>query len=876
MLMNPDRWKRALLAVVDGALVGVVLVVPGVMGGNSPLGRLLLVVLCGVAATAWFLRQTIRAEASWRWHPAHWLLAAGTLLLVAQITPWPAGLHARLSPATAAHLPLWHLGAFAGPWRYLSLYPDETRAALIVYLAYAALFLVAWQRLQRLADVERLLRWIALGAVAMAMLGIVQMATSPDRFYWFYEHPFAGAERYARGGFVCRNHFANYLAMGLAPLLWWVCADDRRRKATGSAVTATSQAAAWVKGMLPALVGFAILLSLSRGGMLVAAVVLAFTLAAFHRLGLVRPATLVGWLGAGALLAVLLAIDGYARLARRVDALTAGSLETLDAGAVRRRIWAANFAAACQYRWLGTGAGTHRYVYPLFLDGPTDREFTHAESGYLQIASELGLAGVLLMAAIIGTCAAACFRGLRAVHSMRQRASLVAVTAALLASGLHSLVDFVWYIPGCMAMVVLLAACAMRLAAPADKQGFLPSRRRRLPRPAWAGLLAATCVLALSLTHASLRRAVAGHYEMSYVRTFLNERPQPLEELTADRLRDTHQRDALVAWLEKQRKLLQQAVAWRPADARSHLRLAAICIDLFTLRQQHAENPMTLADLALAARAAGFTSRGELETWLQRAIGPNRQLLDEALRHACRGIRGCPVEGTGYCYLAQLGFLQSADARSAHHCIAQAIRVRPDEPLVLRAAAQLELERGNLTAAAGHLRQALHANPQEQAEFVRDLAAVLPADFVIEALQPDLHACRLLRRAYDQLQHEDACRLLAPVHAQRAEEAARQARGTAATGLWYEASQQHRTAGHEADVLRCLQRAVEADSSAFEARRQLAGCLLDQGRHNEARVHLRWCRWQRPHDEATNHLRQRLNLGDRTARYPQTAQGTLY
>ena len=62
----------------------------------------------------------------------------------------------------------------------------------------------------------------------------------------------------------------------------------------------------------------------------------------------------------------------------------------------------------------------------------------------------------------IGFCAFWCLAGMRRAASARLVVCLGAIAASLAANVLHSLVDFVWYVPGCMAMVAILAACACR------------------------------------------------------------------------------------------------------------------------------------------------------------------------------------------------------------------------------------------------------------------------------------------------------------------------------------------------------------------------------------------------------------------------------
>ena len=123
------------------------------------------------------------------------------------------------------------------------LHPAETLAGLVIFLDFVLLFLVTAQRIRRVENVERLLRWCGLSAVVMASFGIVQYLTANGKFFWFYEHPFSDTCHGATGSFTNRNHFAECLALGVGPLIWWL--QDAMRQGADASASPTCPWVSW-------------------------------------------------------------------------------------------------------------------------------------------------------------------------------------------------------------------------------------------------------------------------------------------------------------------------------------------------------------------------------------------------------------------------------------------------------------------------------------------------------------------------------------------------------------------------------------------------------------------------------------------------------
>ena len=419
---SADVW----LQIVDAALAGVIFLVPLLMGGRHPLGQLTLVVLAATMSVAWAARMWRLGDARWRPTGAALLLAAGGALVLLQAAPLPPAALKWLAPQNAALLPLWNSADTAGlgQWQSISLTPAETLAGLTLFVAYSLVFLVVVQRVRAVDDVERLLRWCGLAAVGMAAFGLAQFLAGNGKFFWFYQHPYADTFETVKGSFSNRNHFAQFLAMGIGPLVWWlqdaarrshtrpirnrvfggadipVCQDRRVRPGRQECLPHPGEknGLADLPPHLPALalgvVLFATMLSLSRGGIVAAALAAAIVTAVCYRASAIRGKVVGGLAIAGLLIAVSLAVFGYERVSNRLNSLSSGSLEKLDGGRGRRVIWATAMTAAADRPLLGAGVGSFGEVFPAYADVPlANCEPTHGENCYLQVALERAVLG---------------------------------------------------------------------------------------------------------------------------------------------------------------------------------------------------------------------------------------------------------------------------------------------------------------------------------------------------------------------------------------------------------------------------------------------------------------------------------------------------
>ncbi len=845
--VEKESALRLLTRVVDAGLAGVILLSPWFMGGRHPLGEFVLIALSTVTSVAWLLRQAVvRHNAFWRRSAGDYLLLGGIALALLQLTPLPHAVFEFLSPHTHALLELWNATDAATPslgtWNIVSMTPDATRGSLTMLLCYAMLFLVSVQRIERIHDVERLLRLLAFSAVLQATVGVAQYLAGNGKFLWVYEHPFRDTYDAVKGPFINKNHFAHLLALGLAPLVWLLQQAMQNRAETepgGFSRRPASSTSNWSAASV--LVGLGIVLfagtmTLSRGGIVALALAVLICTAIMYRGGFVSRRLAVGMLTVCLLGGTSLTIHGYERVASRLVDFTAGSINQLDHNAARRDLWKADAQGVADYWRLGAGLGSHRDVYPLYFQGSWDNEFTHAENGYLQVALEAGVPGLLLLLLGIVCSGRWCLHGLRSnLSHTRVFLAAAAVSAALAVSVLHSLCDFVWYIPSLMAITTILVACACRLAQLANAEDHATPAAWCVPRALWLGA-AATIGLACAWTlyDRGCAALAAPHWDQYLAYSLSDE--SKLNEAVPDDVVEH----------------LQNVLYWTPADARAQIRMSDICLRQFGRLQQQSENPMTISDVSDAAMQsrAQFTSRADLDRWLTRAVGDNRRYLDLALHHAHRGLALGPLQGGGYTNLAQLCFLEGAQIPARQAYVRQALQTRPHDGKVLMVAGSEAFRDGQFDLGLDYWRQSFQSGGESRAALIDSLARQrVPVEYLIKEFQPDLAAVRMIDAKYSASFEPAQLRPLLVLYGQLGEAAAEQAEAASATSLWMELRGVYRRLANDKLELSCLRKAAQASPNDFAVRYQLAECLFTQAKYAEAQREFAWCQQRQPEDK---------------------------
>lgn len=169
----------------------------------------------------------------------------------------------------------------------------------------------------------------------------------------------------------------------------------------------------------------------------------------------------------------------------------------------------------------GRGAGSFLPEYPRFEPISSEVEdqwaefVVHPHNIVLETWSELGLAGVLLLAGLGAAILAALRRGLRHRTDPADRAVLAASAAALVALFVHGLLDIALLVPAILWQAAIALALVAALGRPPDpgREPGAPLPRRVLALSGGVRLAAALCLAALWWTAAvpALRSEIDHH-----------------------------------------------------------------------------------------------------------------------------------------------------------------------------------------------------------------------------------------------------------------------------------------------------------------------------------------------------------------------------
>jgi len=354
----------------------------------------------------------------------------------------------------------------------LSFDPYSTRFILIqvaALLLYFAAILVFTDTPKRLRLIVRTI--IGFGFF-LAILGLTQSFTSPDKVYWIREMP----QSQAFGPFINRHHFAGYMELALAlPLgLVFTGAIEKEKK--------------FIYLFVAGLMAVALIMTNSRGGIISLVAEILFLVATMgfkrrHRkrdTGEKKPRIKSAAMKAGLALALIVAMFGGVVLMGGEEALTriVGSVNTDDPTTGRAHFWSVTIDIIKSHPIIGTGLGAFGVVYTGYDSRNGMYRLEQVHNDYLQVLSDGGIVGAVIGLFFV----VSLFRMGFARRDSRddfRRGVATGALAGCFAVLIHSFFDFTLHTTANALLFLVLAALATMNGRVEDVQSRRNKGRRR-------------------------------------------------------------------------------------------------------------------------------------------------------------------------------------------------------------------------------------------------------------------------------------------------------------------------------------------------------------------------------------------------------------
>jgi O-antigen ligase len=434
-----------------------------VMGGSAQgIWANMILQLAGLAIIAWAAMD----RSDERLAPAAWqllALAAIALVVVAiQLVPLAPSLWTHLGPRARIADGFRTLGLPIPP-EPLSLSPAGTLNSLLGVIPPIAVF-CAMVRLKAYRPHLLAIALIA-GTLAGIALGALQVASSNAALSPWYLYDDTSVGR-AVGFFANADHMATLLVVTIPFLAATIAAAKTANMQRYSAVVAVAVGVALVVlvgiALNGSLAGYALALPVIAASALV-------TLPAGSKLRLpVIAIALLMMIGA------IVAMESTAIGSRQIGQHASSAVDS------RSTLLATTSRAAADFMPFGSGLGSFPNVYSLYENPQqvTSIYVVHAHNDYVELALELGLAGVILIALFLVWWALGVWRAWRTAEAGPFARAAAIASAAIL---FHSAVDFplrTAAIAACFGLCLALLADS-RAAPPKEEKTALRRRRHR-------------------------------------------------------------------------------------------------------------------------------------------------------------------------------------------------------------------------------------------------------------------------------------------------------------------------------------------------------------------------------------------------------------
>ena len=634
--------------------------------------------LCGLAVLVLCLKLAVDRSVKVIWSWTYLPMGLFVLLVALQCITLPARCIQFFSPE-AVTLRSRLLGV-AVQRATFSLYPSATLHHLQLPVCAIAVFVVVLNVYQRREQIVRLLATIATVAGAVILLAAYQNLSGSRMIYGLVP-----AIHLNSGPFMNYGHYAQFTNISLGAAIGLILFRFERLLAKRELDFARlkvimSQRENWIIWLLVSEVvlgAVTVFLSMSRMGtvsLIAAGAITAVTVSARSRargrgtlLFILAIVTFAGLLCAGA--------DSiFDRLAtfRHLEVAQGGRWEILRD---LRAVWGT-------YPLLGTGLGTHEFVFPMFDRSTLPVLHTFAENEYAQLMEETGALGVCILLLFL---AMLLWKLGTLVWNPVHRLNFVAygLLFAIAATLIHSFSDFGQHVPAIAfltavecALIVALSRMEPRVGPPTNSNAI------GLLVPRWAAVLVTALALLFSVSNADRARAAEAHDDSVLVAEDAESRAGTKLDLNAE-----------ISTLDE----ASQAATLEPTNVSYALHRANHAWEVIAERSQNANTQQ------LTLTTASVEEVGKIVWDLRNA----RQ--------------ACPTFGPLYSFAGQLEMYVLQDP-SAEGDIQKGFSLAPYEPSIAFLAGQLEANHKNWDAALVRMHRAVDLNDSFRGRVVDTLA----------------------------------------------------------------------------------------------------------------------------------------------------------
>jgi len=433
-------------AIIFPSLLTVIVVFSCLFYGSTTLPPVVVIeTLVNLALFAWLVDMGQKGRLSFLKTGLFLPLAALAVVVMFQLIPLPIGL-IRILSGRAAYLydsliPSGSLPASST----LSIYPYVTILELFKTLAYVGIFFLVINNLESKKQFTYVINMIIILGVVISIFGIIQKYTYKGRVYWF-DAP--GTAPSPFGPFVNRNNFCGYINMIIPLSLGCFLAHKSWLKKT------TYGLCVWIMVL-------ALFLTSSRAGMLVFVVIM-FSMLLLSQLKnslKINTRTFFVYLGMVILLSFFY-VD-FKEIFRRFSTIFADN--TLIAFG-HGYSWKDILRIFRDFPLFGTGLGTFGSISPMYKTTLMQAHFSYAHNDYLQLLSEVGVAGVICVVVFF----IFYFRNLISIWLNRHNTYVVTVVLGGISSVfgmlVYSLLDFNLHIPANALLFFVVMALTYRMA----------------------------------------------------------------------------------------------------------------------------------------------------------------------------------------------------------------------------------------------------------------------------------------------------------------------------------------------------------------------------------------------------------------------------